>query len=220
MIVVMMAVTAALLVMIVVMMAVTAALLVMIVVVMIVLMLFLKRLNGILKGILMLHSLKNILAIKGIPRSCYDYRILIMLAKERNALGDLLISRSLGVGENDAGCIGDLVIIKFAKVLHIHLALIYISNGCKAVKTCIVLLCGLCRADNVRELTNTRGLDNDSIGIILLKHLNKRLGKVAHKRATDTTGVHLGYLDAGIGEKTAVYTDLAKLVFNKYNLLS
>ena len=183
-------------------------------------MLFLESLYRILNGILMLHSKENVLTVKEIPGSSHDNGLRIVLTKERNALGNLLILGTLCMGENDRGSVLNLVVIELAKVLHIHLALINVGNGGKAVKMCAMILSSLGCADNVRELTNSRGLDDDSIGIILLKNLNKSLGKIANKRAADTAGVHLGNLDTCIGKEAAVYTDLAKLVLNENNLLT
>ncbi len=122
--------------------------------------------------------------------------------------------------EDDAGCVCDLIVIELAKVLHIHLTLIYVGNGGKAVKRSTVILCSLCRADNVGKLANARGLDNNSIGAILIDNLYKRLGKIANQRATDTTGVHLGNLNACIGKEAAIDTDLAKLVLNENHLFA
>jgi hypothetical protein len=142
-----------------------------------------------------------------------------MLTEERYALGDLLVLCGLGMGENDGGSVGDLIVIELAKVLHIHLALINVCNGGEAVEGCAVLLGGLCRANNVGKLADARGLDNNSVGIILLENLYKCLGEITNKRAADTTRVHLGNLNACIGKEAAVNTDLAKLVLNKHNLL-
>ena len=197
-----------------------AVLTVIVVMMMVMVVLFLKSLYRILNGILMLHSKENILTVKEIPGSCHDNSLSIVLTKEANALGNLLIPSILCMREDDGGSVTNLVVIELAKVLHIHLALINIGNGGKAVKSCTVILGSLCRADNVRELTNARGLDDDSIGVILLKNLNKRLGKIANKRAADTAGIHLGNLDTRIGKEAAVNTDLTKLVLNENNLLA
>ena len=200
--------------------ATALAMLVVVVMMMVMVVLFLKSLYRILNGILMLHSKENILTVKEIPGSCHDNGLSIVLTKETYALGNLLIPCTLCMREDDGGCMLDLVVIELAKVLHIHLALINVGNGGEAVKNCTVILGSLCRADNVRELTNARGLDDDSIGVILLKNLNKRLGKIANKRAADTAGIHLGNLDTCIGKEAAVNTDLTKLVLNENNLLT
>ena len=195
--------------------------LVMVVVVMMVMVvLFLKSLYRILNGVLMLHSKENVLTVKEIPGSCHDNGLSIVLTKETYALGNLLILGILCMREDNGGSVTNLVVIELAKVLHIHLALINVGNGGEAVKNCTVILGSLCRTDNVRELTNARWLDDDSIGVILLKNLNKRLRKIANKRATDTAGIHLGNLNTRIGKESAVNTDLAELVLNENNLLT
>ena len=189
-------------------------------VVMVMLMLLLKRLYSILESILMLHSNENILAVKIIPRGSYYNCIGIMLTKKGYAFGYLLFPCSLGVRKNDGRCMLDLVIIEFAEILHIHLALINVGNGGKAIKNSAVLLCSFSRTNNVRKLTNTRGLNNNSIRSVFLKHLYKRLRKVTYERATDATGIHLGNLNSSIGKESTVNTDLTKLVLNKNNLFT
>ena len=145
-------------VMLVVVVTMAAALTVLIVVVMVMMVvmvvLFLKSLYRILNGVLMLHSKENILTVKEIPGGCHDNSISIVLTKETNALRNLLIPCALRMREDDRGSVLNLIVIELAKVLHIHLALINVGNGGKAVKSCTVLLGSLCRANNVRELTN------------------------------------------------------------------
>ena len=132
----------------------TALTVLVVVVVVVMVVLFLKSLYRILNGVLMLHSKENILTVKEIPGGCHDNSISIVLTKETNALRNLLIPCALRMREDDGGSVLDLVVIELAKVLHIHLALINVGNGGKAVKSCTVLLGSLCRANNVRELTN------------------------------------------------------------------
>ena len=168
----------------------------------------------------MLHSRKNVPALQAVPGGGYDNSALVVLTKERNALGNLLVSCALGMRKHDSRRIGNLVVIELTEVLHIHLALVYVSNGGKAVEYCAMLLCSLGSAYNVRKLANARGLDDNSVGSVFLKHLNKRLGKITNQRAADAAGIHLGDLNACIGKEAAVNTDLAKLVLDKHNLLA
>ena len=112
-------------------------------------MLLFKSLYCIIKCILMLHSGKNIRSVKIIPRSCNDNRILVVLTKKVYTLGYFLVSCGLGMRKNDTGCVLNLVIIELTKVLHIHLALINVCNGSKAVKHRSLLLCRLGRLNNV-----------------------------------------------------------------------
>ena len=200
--------------------SVATALLIVVVVVMVVLMLILKCLYRVSKGVSSLHSGENILAIKSVPGGSHDNGGLVMLAEKSNALGNLLIPCRLGVGENDAGGVCYLIVIELAEVLHIHFALVNVGNGGKAIEGCTVLLGGLRRTDNVGQLADARGLDNNSVGVVFLKHLYKCLREIAHQRAADTARVHLSDLNARIGEKSAVNTYLAKLVLNKDDTLT
>ena len=143
-----------------------------------------------------------------------------MLTKKSYALCNLLFPCRLSVRENDSRSMLDLIVIELAKVLHIHLALINVCNGGEAVEGCSVLLGGLCRTNNVGKLSYARGLNYNTVGGIFLKNLNKRLREIANQRATDASGVHLGDLNTRIGKKTAVNTDLAKLIFNQNQLLT
>ena len=168
----------------------------------------------------MLHSGKNFLTVKAIPGSCNYNGTLVVLAKKLNTLGGLLLACGLCMRKHDSRCVSDLIVIKLTEVLHIHLALLNVGNGCKAVKDRTVLLCTLSSADNIRKLTNARGLDNNSVGVVFLKHLNKSLGKITYKRATDTARVHLGDLNARVGKEATVNTDLAKLILDENYLLA
>ena len=194
--------------------------LVVVVVVMVVLvMLCLELLDCILEGVAVLHSSENVLTVKAIPGGSDDYGRLVVLTKQGYALSNLLVLGGLCVREDYCRCVLNLVIVELAKVLHIHLALINIGNGCEAVKLC-ANSCVFNRFDNVGKLTNTRGLDNYSVGVVIFQHLNERLGKIANERAADAARVHLGDVDASISEEAAVNADFAKLVLDKNELFT
>ena len=165
-----------------VLMATAIAVLIMIVImiVMMIVVLFFKVLDRVLESIAVLHSGENVLAVKAIPRGSHDYGILVVLTEKLNALGNLLVLCGLCVREDDCRCVLDLVIIELAKVLHIHLALVYVGNSGEAVELC-ANTCVLHRLDNVGELADARGLDDYAVGIVLLEHLHERLGEVANE---------------------------------------
>ena len=115
----------------------------------------------------------------------------------------------------------DLVIVELAEVLHIHLDLVHVGNGDKAVQLHIQMLChALHGAGHIAQLANAGGLDNDAVGVVLLHHLLQRGAEIAHQRAADAAGVQLVDLDAAFLQKAAVNADLAKLVFNQHHLLA
>ena len=182
-------------------------------------MLLLEVGNSHLESILMLHSGKDILTVKAVPRSGNYNRGGIMLSYESNGLLYLRILCNIGVREDDGGCMGDLIVIELTKVLHIHTALGNIGNRGEAVENAIALN-PLCCADNIGKLTDARGLDDNSIGSEVTKHLAERSGEITDERATDTTRIHLGDLDSSILKEASVNTDLAKLVLYQNNLFS
>ena len=198
--------------------ALTVLVVVVVVMLVVMLMLLLKLVKSVLEGILLLHSGKNILAVKLVPRSCYDSSGSVVLSDKLNGSLDLLCLGKVGMRKNDRGSVGNLVIVELAKVLHIHLALIHVCNGSEAIELGILSLYRLDSLDNVGELTNSAGLDDNAVGVELVKHLNKRLGKITNEGAADAAGVHLCNFDAGILKKASVNTDLTELVFYKHKL--
>ena len=189
-------------------------------VMLVMLMLLFKLFKCRVESILLLHCGENILAVELVPRGGNDGSGRIMLSDKLNALLCLMRFCGVGMRKNDAGRVGNLVVVELAKVLHIHLALINVGNCGKAVESSIGSLYGLNSLNNVRELSDTAGLDDNSVGVEFVKHLDKRLGKIANERATDATGVHLGNLNARILKESAVNTDLTKLVFDKNELFT
>ena len=198
------------------------AMLVVIVVMMLVmmLMLLLELCKCALESVLLLHSGEDILAVELVPRSGNDSSGRVVLSDELDCRLNLLCLGKVGVGEDDGGCVGDLVVIELAKVLHIHLTLVNVGNGGEAIELGVRSLNRLNSLDNVGELTYSAGLDDNSVGVELVKHLDKRLGKIADEGATDTTGVHLGDLDACVLKESAVDTDLAEFVLDKNELFA
>ena len=115
----------------------------------------------------------------------------------------------------------DLVIVELAEVLHIHLDLVHVSHGDKAVQLHVqVLGHALDGAGHIGQLAHARRLDDDAVGVILLHHLLQGGAEIAHQRAADAAGVQLVDLDAGLLQKAAVDADLAELVLDQNDLLA
>ena len=184
------------------------------------LVLLLELCNGSVKSILALHSLENILTVKLIPRCGYYNSLGVMLSDKLHCGINLLVLCVIGVRKNDAGCISDLIVVELTEVLHIHLALVSIGNGSKAIELGILSLYRLNRLNNVGELSYSAGLNNHSIGMELLEHLRESLREISNERAADTTRVHLGDLDTCILKESSVNADLAELIFYENYLLT
>ena len=89
--------------------------------------------------------------------------------------------------ENNAACILNLIIKKFAKIFLIHLALFRVNNRCKAVKLDIMAVDFADCRNYVAKLAYARWLDDNAVGLVFFKHLNKCLSEISDKTATDTT---------------------------------
>ena len=117
-------------------------------------------------------------------------------------------------------CVLNLIIEKLTEVLHIHFALVCVNNSRKSAKYRPVGVCILHRLDDVGKLTHARGLDKYSVGMVIAYYFFKSFGKVANKRATNTSRVHLVYLHPCLSKKSAVNAYLAKLIFDKHKLFA
>ena len=219
-VIVVMLVTVALLIVIVVML-VTVALFIVVVVVMVMLMMLLfKSLECICKSILLLHCGKNILAVKRIPRRCYDGCVCIMLAKKLDTFCNFRILCALGVRKHDGRSVLNLIVEELTEILHIHLTFVDVCNGSEAIELGIFSAAVLNRANNVGKLSNSGGLDDYSVGSIFFKNLNECLRKISYKRTADATRIHFRNFDSRVGKKASVNTDLTEFVLYKNNLLT
>ena len=167
-----------------------------------------------------LHRLEDLLAVKLRPRRCHDRGGRVLLAQQRHGGVELLGADALGAREDDGARVLDLVVEKLTEVLHVHLALVRVHDGREAVEHQLVGLYALHSADDVAQLADARGLDEDAVGVELLEHFFERIGKVAHEAAADAAGVHLVDLHAGVLEEAAVDGDFTELVFDQHDLFA
>ena len=168
----------------------------------------------------MLHGFENCLAVKKLPRRGYDRCRSVAFTQKIYRIRDLLIGCPARMRKHDRGCGANLIHIKLAKILGVHLALARIGYRAKASENHLIGKHGRNRPHNVRKLTDTRGLDQYAIGMILLQNLAERFSEIADKRATNASGIHLRDIDARFLQKAAVNTDLSEFVFNQNDLLA
>ena len=167
-----------------------------------------------------LHRLEDLLAVELCPGRGHDGRGRVFLTQQRHGGVELLGADALGAREDDGARVLDLVVEELAEVFHIHPALVGVDHSREAVEHQLIGLHALHRADNVAELADTRGLDEDAVGVKLRQHLLQCVGKVPHEAAADAAGVHLVDLHAGILEEAAVDGDLTELVFDQHDLFT
>ena len=168
---------------------------------------------------LIFHRRKQILAVKLLPRRSHDDCLGIFLAKKSNCRRQLVLTHTARAAEYDGIRMLDLVVIKLAKILHIHTALGGIGDCNGTTQHHILAKHVTHRAAHVRKLAHTRGLNENTVGRKALQHLHECLSKVTHERTADATAVHFGDLDARLAQKAAVDADLAKFVLNENHLL-
>ena len=172
------------------------------------------------EGVLALHRQKKLCAREGIPVGRYDRSSLVFGAEHSDDGRDLFVRAFARVAENDTTRVLHLVVEEFAEVLHIHLALVDVNDGREAVESRTFSRHTFDRADDVGQLTDARGLDQNAVGGKFLQHLFECLTEVADERAADTARVHLGDLNACVLHKAAIDADLAEFVFDQNELFA
>ena len=167
------------------------------------------------------HGLQNLLTGQVIPCGGHDGGGGVLFPQHCHGSGDLFLAGGLGAAEQDAACVADLVIVELAEVLHIHLDLVHIGHGDKAVQLHVQMLChALHGAGHITQLAHAGRLDDDAVGVVLLHHLLQSGAEIAHQRAADAACVQLVDLDAAFLQETAVNADLAELVLDQHHLLA
>ena len=167
------------------------------------------------------HGLQDLLTGQVIPCGGHDGGGGVLFPQHCHGSGDLFLAGGLGAAEQDAACVADLVIVELAEVLHIHLDLVHIGHGDKAVQLHVQMLGhALHGAGHIAQLANAGRLNDDAVGVVLLHHLLQSGAEIAHQRAADAAGVQLVDLDAAFLQKAAVNADLAELVLDQHHLLA
>ena len=167
-------------------------------------------------GRLAFQRLDQLLARQLAPRGGDDGGNGIMLPQHGNGRVQLALRDGIGTGQDDGGGGFDLVVVELAEVLHIHLDLARVGHGHGVAQRDLVIRHLAHSGDDVGQLAHAGRLDQNTVGMVLGNDLLQRLAKIAHQRAADAAGVHLGDVDAGILQKAAVNADL---VLDQHQLL-
>ena len=204
----------------VVMMVMAAAFLVVIMVVMVMVRFLFQTLQLQRNAAALLHRLHDLCAGQLVPRGGDEDGVGVVLADELDAGVQLVLRHAAGAGEKDGVGGLDLVVIELAEVLHIHFALRGVRDGDEIAELDLVGRDLAHGSDDVGELADARRLDEDTVGVVVGDDLAQRLAKVAHERAADAAGVHLGDAHARFRQEARVDADLAELVLNEHELLT
>ena len=166
------------------------------------------------------HCCNQLLTGQLRPGSGYQGCNFVVLTNQGNGSIQLVLCNCIGTGQNDGRSSFNLVVIELAKVLHVNLHLAGIADGNGVAQGHFVANDLLNCTDNIGQLANTGGLDDDAVRVVLGDHFLQSLTKVTHQATADTAGVHLGDVDASILQETAINANLAELIFNEHQLLA
>ena len=84
--------------------------------------------------ILLLHRFQNLRAGNFLPRRCNNRCLLIVPANQLLAFIQFFPAHTCSVAENNGTCMFQLIIVKLAKVLHIHLSLLGVHHCSESVE--------------------------------------------------------------------------------------
>ena len=164
------------------------------------------------------HRFQNRIAGQLIPWRCDDSGLVIQFMNDIEILLDSVIIAELGAGQDDAGSRGNLIIEELTEVLVVDRTALGIHDGAAAVD--FQAFNAVDNAQDVRQLANTRRLNDDAIRIVLLQNLLQCLLEITLQGAADTAAVDFIDNDAGLLEEPAIDTDLTKLILDKDDFLS
>ncbi len=182
---------------------------------MVVLLLMEQFLQFIIQSILLSHSFYKLRPCELIPVSGYDGSCGIALPQPLHAVVQFFLGETGCVAEDQAACIGDLIVKEFAEVFLVHLAFLGIHNSGEAVQLDIMGIDALHCLDDITELAHTGGFDEDAVGLVILQHLFQCFAEITHKAAADAAGIHFRDLYTGILQEAAVDADLTELIFDQ-----
>ena len=172
------------------------------------------------QGLGLLDGLLHLDAGQLVPRGGDDGSRVVVAAEHRDDVVDLFIRHLVRPAQDDAGCRVDLVFIEFAEAAHVDIAAGGVDDCGKGAQLnrlrCLLLDGG----DDVAELADAGGLDQDALGAKFPDDLLQRAAKVAHQGAADAAGVDLRNLNAGLLQKRAVDADIAKLILDEDELFA
>ncbi len=173
------------------------------------------------KIVLLFHCTADDIAGQIVPRRGDDRCGRVVFFQQSNNGFQLCFVHLLRTGEDDRGCVFDLVVEEFTEILHVHLRLGAVNDSGEAVEFRLAFGIGaLCCTDDIGQLADAGRFDDDAVGCIVCNNLCQCFTEVADERAADASGVDLGHFNAGILHEAAVNTDLTEFVFDENELFA
>ncbi len=131
--------------------------------------------------VLLRHGINQLPAGQLIPFGRDNRCIRIKSTNPLHGILNLFLRQAGGMAENQAACIRDLIIEKFAEIFLIHLALLRIDNRCKAVQFDIVRINIPDGIDDIAQLADAGRFNQNPVRRIFLQHLDQRFSEIAYE---------------------------------------
>ena len=179
-----------------------------------------KCFEFIIQRVFLRHGSNQLCAGKLVPFGCDNRCCRIELPQAFHGIVQLRFGQTGGMAENQAACVCNLIVEELAEVLLIHFAFFCIDYGREAVQLDILHMEILHGADDIAELADTGGLNQNAVRMILLQNLTERFAEIADERAADAAGIHLVDLNACLFKESAVNADLTEFVFDQHKLFA
>ena len=142
---------------------------------------------------------ENLSAVQLGERRSDNCRLAVVLTDQINRCVNLLLRSDIRACQDNCAGILDLVEKELAEVLDVHYGFLGVNNCYGAVQLHIRdMFCRVVnRAHDIIEFAYAGGLNQDSLGRVLLHYLRERCLEIADQRAADAAAVHLADLNAG-----------------------
>ena len=171
------------------------------------------------QSLLLFHGFQDLLAADFLPIRGHDGCLGIVFSQQTDDLIDFLLAQSLHVAQDNGAGMFHLVHVEFAEVLQIHLRLLGIHHGGKAVQLNLLILQILHGDDNVGQFAHAGRFDENPIRMVLLDDLVQCLSEIPYQGAANASGIHLVNLNSGILQESLVYTDFSEFVLDQNDFL-
>jgi hypothetical protein len=169
------------------------------------------------QGVRPLNGLQYCLSVQPGKRSGDDYRLRIMLPDQVHTFLDPFRADFIRSAQQNRPRIFDLIDKKFTEIPNIHLCLCGIHHCHRTVHLHVQISRHIFHSPkHIRQLPHTGRLDQNPLRRISLDHFLQGRTEISHQRAADTSGIHLLDLDSRFLQESAVYADLAELIFDQH----
>ena len=174
-----------------------------------------------LHGIRLLNNLQKLGAGQLAARRGDNRGLCIVLPQQLHCLLHLVRRHHIGPAHHDGSGIFNLIVKKFTKILHVHLALRRVHNRHGAVERHLNLRRHVTHGlHHVRQLAHAGRLDNHPVRMVFGQHLRQRGSKISHQRTADASRIHFPDFNAGVLQKASVNSNLTEFIFNQHHLLA